>query len=388
MDLSQGIDVAVLIVLLWTTVSGASRGLVSQLSWAVALLLCFKFSGSLSPHVEPLITVQNEQLRHWISMLIVYLALCAASFVGAGIVGSWLVRTKLSGLDRNLGAGLGLLKGIVICMTIMYFLITIPRFRISTTRTYSAYGAAWILSHSQLILQLVPEHSIQSVDEVLQQFNQRLQPGFNELRDATSVSGEELERGNAVAWDDLFSVSSTSNPNSKPPENSPADVQDESSLKRILDGLPAGLQGRLTSAARRLLLESSAEEQQRLLSSLDEAAPQLAEELLRDFFREQLEWAAGDRDLLQQIAGIYPDPAEVEKRAQEFLEGVPPTVRKAVVKDWHSDALGLQPDPDAATDINSRLDVRILHQLKIAGIATSELQPNLRSRLESQVGSQ
>lgn len=388
MDLSQGIDVAVLIVLLWTTVSGASRGLVSQLSWAVALLLCFKFSGSLSPHVEPLITVQNEQLRHWISMLIVYLALCAASFVGAGIVGSWLVRTKLSGLDRNLGAGLGLLKGIVICMTIMYFLITIPRFRISTTRTYSAYGAAWILSHSQLILQLVPEHSIQSVDEVLQQFNQRLQPGFNELRDATSVSGEELERGNAVAWDDLFSVSSTSNPNSKPPENSPADVQDESSLKRILDGLPAGLQGRLTSAARRLLLESTAEEQQRLLSSLDEAAPQLAEELLRDFFREQLEWAAGDRDLLQQIAGIYPDPAEVEKRAQEFLEGVPPTVRKAVVKDWHSDALGLQPDPDAATDINSRLDVRILHQLKIAGIATSELQPNLRSRLESQVGSQ
>ena len=388
MDLSQGIDVAVLIVLLWTTVSGASRGLVSQLSWAVALLLCFKFSGSLSPHVEPLITVQNEQLRHWISMLIVYLALCAASFVGAGIVGSWLVRTKLSGLDRNLGAGLGLLKGIVICMTIMYFLITIPRFRISTTRTYSAYGAAWILSHSQLILQLVPEHSIQSVDEVLQQFNQRLQPGFNELRDATSVSGEELERGNAVAWDDLFSVSSTSNPNSKPPENPPADVQDESSLKRILDGLPAGLQGRLTSAARRLLLESSAEEQQRLLSSLDEAAPQLAEELLRDFFREQLEWAAGDRDLLQQIAGIYPDPAEVEKRAQEFLEGVPPTVRKAVVKDWHSDALGLQPDPDAATDINSRLDVRILHQLKIAGIATSELQPDLRSRLESQVGSQ
>jgi membrane protein required for colicin V production len=388
MDLSQGIDVAVLIVLLWTTVSGASRGLVSQLSWAVALLLCFKFSGSLSPHVEPLITVQNEQLRHWISMLIVYLALCAASFVGAGIVGSWLVRTKLSGLDRNLGAGLGLLKGIVICMTIMYFLITVPRFRISTTRTYSAYGAAWILSHSQLILQLVPEHSIQSVDEVLQQFNQRLQPGFNELRDATSVSGEELEQGNTVAWDDLFSVSSTSNPNSKPPENSPADVQDKSSLKRILDELPAGLQGRLTSAARRLLLESSAEEQQRLLSSLDEAAPQLAEELLRDFFREQLEWAAGDRDLLQQIAGIYPDPAEVEKRAQEFLEGVPPTVRKAVVKDWHSDALGLQPDPDAATDINSRLDVRILHQLKIAGIATSELQQDLRSRLESQVGSQ
>ena len=388
MDFSQGIDVAVLIVLLWTTVSGASRGLVSQLSWAVALLLCFKFSGSLSPHVEPLITVQNEQLRHWISMLIVYLALCAASFVGAGIVGSWLVRTKLSGLDRNLGAGLGLLKGIVICMTIMYFLITVPRFRISTTRTYSAYGAAWILSHSQLILQLVPEHSIQSVDEVLQQFNQRLQPGFNELRDATSVSGEELEQGNTVAWDDLFSVSSTSNPNSKPPENSPADVQDKSSLKRILDELPAGLQGRLTSAARRLLLESSAEEQQRLLSSLDEAAPQLAEELLRDFFREQLEWAAGDRDLLQQIAGIYPDPAEVEKRAQEFLEGVPPTVRKAVVKDWHSDALGLQPDPDAATDINSRLDVRILHQLKIAGIATSELQQDLRSRLESQVGSQ
>lgn len=387
MDQSQAIDLAVLIILLWTTISGASRGLVSQLSWAVALLLCFKFAGSLAPQVEPLIQVEQPQLRQWIAMLIVYLALCAGSFAGAGIIGNWLVKTKLSSLDRNLGALLGLLKGVVICMTIMYFLITVERFRPWTARTYAAYGAATILSHSQLILQLVPESSIETVEGVLSDFNQRLKTDFRELEDATPVTGEEMELGSSSGWDDLFDLSSDAAARTSEAGASGASesVRQQPDLERIMDQLPLELRSRLKSAALRLLTNSTPEEQQELLSSLNQSTPQLAEEVLRRFFRSQLEWDAGDNELLQQIAGIYPDSSEVERRAKEFLAGVPPTVRQSVVRDWHSDAMGLSPDPDSGTDINSRLDIRILRQLQRADIRISDLDEALRNRLQPQL---
>lgn len=387
MDQSQAIDLAVLIILLWTTISGASRGLVSQLSWAVALLLCFKFAGSLAPQVEPLIQVEQPQLRQWIAMLIVYLALCAGSFAGAGIIGNWLVKTKLSSLDRNLGALLGLLKGVVICMTIMYFLITVERFRPWTARTYAAYGAATILSHSQLILQLVPESSIETVEGVLSDFNQRLKTDFHELEDATPVTGEEMELGSSAGWDDLFDLSSDAAARTSEAGASGASesVRQQPDLERIMDQLPLELRSRLKSAAMRLLTNSTPEEQQELLSSLNQSTPQLAEEVLRRFFRTQLEWDAGDNELLQQIAGIYPDSSEVERRAKEFLAGVPPTVRQSVVRDWHSDAMGLPPDPDSGTDINSRLDIRILRQLQRADIRISDLDEALRNRLQPQL---
>ncbi len=387
MDQSQAIDLAVLIILLWTTISGASRGLVSQLSWAVALLLCFKFAGSLAPQVEPLIQVEQPQLRQWIAMLIVYLALCAGSFAGAGIIGNWLVKTKLSSLDRNLGALLGLLKGVVICMTIMYFLITVERFRPWTARTYAAYGAATILSHSQLILQLVPESSIETVEGVLSDFNQRLKTDFRELEDATPVTGEEMELGSSSGWDDLFDLSSdaTARTSEAGASGASESVRQQPDLERVMDQLPLELRSRLKSAALRLLTNSTPEEQQELLSSLNQSTPQLAEEVLRRFFRSQLEWDAGDNELLQQIAGIYPDSSEVERRAKEFLAGVPPTVRQSVVRDWHSDAMGLSPDPDSGTDINSRLDIRILRQLQRADIRISDLDEALRNRLQPQL---
>ena len=51
------VDLVVLGILLYCAVKGASRGLLSQLSWVIALLLCFKFSGTLAPAIEPFVCV-------------------------------------------------------------------------------------------------------------------------------------------------------------------------------------------------------------------------------------------------------------------------------------------------------------------------------------------
>ena len=89
MNSHQIVDIVVLAVLLYCMVKGASRGLLSQLAWVIALLLCFKFSGTLAPAIEPMIGVAPP-LKQWIAMLVVYVGLCGVSFVAAGMLSSWM----------------------------------------------------------------------------------------------------------------------------------------------------------------------------------------------------------------------------------------------------------------------------------------------------------
>ena len=46
-----------------------------------------------------------------------------------------------------------------------------------------------------------------------------------------------------------------------------------------------------------------------------------------------------------------------------------------------ADALGLSRDPDIGTDLDTRLDERILRQLSRAGVTVDQLDRSLRSRL-------
>jgi hypothetical protein len=91
--------------------------------------------------------------------------------------------------------------------------------------------------------------------------------------------------------------------------------------------------------------------------------------------------SAADSALLREISGIYSQRSDIEQRAREHLAGVPPAVIQRVLADWHADALGLARDPDSGTDVNSRLDERILRQLNRAGISLQDLDVTLRSRL-------
>jgi len=63
------------------------------------------------------------------------------------------------------------------------------------------------------------------------------------------------------------------------------------------------------------------------------------------------------------------------------LVGVPDQVATAVIEDWHSDVLRLEPDVDPATDSRTRLDDRIVRQLAKAGVPLQTLGSALQARL-------
>jgi membrane protein required for colicin V production len=411
MNSHQIVDLIVLAVLLYCAVRGAARGLLSQLAWVVALVLCFRFSGALAPAIEPMIGVQDPRLRQWIAMLAVYVGLCGLSFVAAGMLSSWMEKIRLRDFDRHLGAVLGVVKGTLFCMTIMYFAITKSEpMRQIVSRTYSGYAAAEVLDKSRFLIGWVPEANVPEVQEVIDRFRQRLRQGADELQGATPTgpgwtSGDpaaEGQDGDVFRLEDLIGEqrrgSDASSGSSKGSASEPT-------LTDVLSRLPSDLRDQLSRQALDTIRQTTAQEKQRLIESLAESAPQDSSTVLNDFFRElagtngtgsgttglpasrpesdslPTELGRAESQLLNEIAAIYGGRYDVVPRARKYLAGLPADVQKQVLSDWHADTLGHSGDPDPTTDVDTRLDERILRQLQKSGIPLNRLDRELRSRL-------
>jgi membrane protein required for colicin V production len=411
MNSHQIVDLIVLAVLLYCAVRGAARGLLSQLAWVVALVLCFRFSGALAPAIEPMIGVQDPRLRQWIAMLAVYVGLCGLSFVAAGMLSSWMEKIRLRDFDRHLGAVLGVVKGTLFCMTIMYFAITKSEpMRQIVSRTYSGYAAAEVLDKSRFLIGWVPEANVPEVQEVIDRFRQRLRQGADELQGATPTgpgwtSGEpdaEGQDGDVFRLEDLIGEPRR---DSEASSGSSKGSQSEPTLTDVLSRLPSHLRDQLSRKALDTIRQTTAEEKQRLIDLLAESAPQDSSTVLNDFFRElagtngtgsgttglpagrpesdsfPTELGRAESQLLNEIAAIYGGRYDVVPRARKYLAGLPADVQRQVLSDWHADTLGHSGDPDPATDVDTRLDERILRQLQKSGIPLNRLDRELRSRL-------
>ncbi len=401
------VDIVVLAILLYCAVRGAARGLLSQLSWVIALLLCFKFSGTLAPAIEPMISVAPP-LKQWLAMLAVYVGLCGVSFVVAGMLSSWMAKAKIIDFDKHLGGILGFVKGVIICMTGMFFAITMsPPMRSVVSQTYSGYGAAIILHNSRYLIPLLPENAVPTVRNVIDNFNKSLQPGLDELSGAKpseagsfgagpSGTGSSASSGNGFDFSGLF-------PNGLRDEKSTGTAGSggtspaggEPSLEDLLSQVPTSLRRSLNEKAMDILRNSTAEEKQRLLSQLSDSVPQNAGSILTEFLSDptgtngqggavsstSTQLGQNESSLLNEIAGIYSQRNDIVAKSKQYLAGVPSDVQRRVLQDWHADAMGLNNDPDPGTDVNTRIDVRILRQLDHARISLDRLDLDLRTRL-------
>lgn len=412
MNSHQIVDIVVLAVLLYCAVKGASRGLLSQLAWVVALLLCFKFSGKLAPAIEPMIGVAPP-LKQWIAMLVVYVGLCGLSFVAAGMLSSWMEKARVIDFDKHLGGVLGLVKGVVICMTGMFFAITMSEpMRQIVSKTYSGYAAAVVLNNSQYLIPLLPEHTVPTVQNVIDEFNRRLQPGIDDLNGATPAdprefgddlllgSGDDKDAINFSGWFGSRDEGPSETQENPTPE-SPTSPATAPSLQEILSQVPAQLRRELNQKAMDTLRNSSPEEKEQLLQQLSNSLPENAGSILSSFFRTAPE-AGGqgtgastrpatplgrtETTLLNEIAGIYSQRNDIAANTKRYLAGVPSQVQRRVLEDWHADAIGLASDPDPSTNVNTRLDDRILRQLDKAGISLDRLDRDLKSRLTEALG--
>jgi len=117
-------DVVVLAILAFTTIRGAVKGVIWQFAAIAGLVLCVVFSSSISAIAGPYVKLEPP-LNHWVVMFASYVLFSFLAFGVARLLNDWIEKQKFGEYNKHLGAILGFVKGVVICLVLTFFIVTV-----------------------------------------------------------------------------------------------------------------------------------------------------------------------------------------------------------------------------------------------------------------------
>jgi uncharacterized membrane protein required for colicin V production len=312
-------DVAILAILVYTLIRGAAKGIVWQLAWIAALLLCFAVSETASPTLAEFIQVEAP-LNRWIAMFAIYLASVFVTFWLARKIGDWIEKHRFVEFDKHLGAIFGVVKGVIFALTVTFFLVTLSTdARDLVMKSKSGYAAAIVMDRL---------HPVMPDD-----LHEVLEPYIHQLDDA---------EGNP----DLHY--SHDDPDSK--KHSEEEGEKQTSLAKEV---PTKKQPEAPVNSIKIQPGTHTTDRLKLLNYIA---------------------SVHALDAASQSAIVL----EIERA----IVGLPDKIVLAVLKDWHADLSQGSIDPDPKTDAATSLDTRILRRLNAGGIPLDRLSFGLRTRLQ------
>ncbi|QDV16969.1 Colicin V production protein [Gimesia panareensis] len=392
-------DLLIVAILIYAVWKGASKGVVWQLAAIAALVLCFAFAESLSLHLAPMINVKPP-LNRWIAMLAIYIGFSFISFTLARSLKSAIDSLKFNEFDRHLGAVLGLLKGVVFSLFLIFFLITISETaRAAVLKSHSGYAAAVMLNEMAPVM---PAELHELLDECLVKLNY---PGVPMHHDDDDVFHNDHQH----ADDNPFPPGSNDLPSPffEKPGGSGSDVRttnQDSLLKDILKRIPSYLRGELEDKIIEAYNSTAPEDREQFANQLKSQIPGVLRRVTSEwqdgqpqavvptnnstFGANGTQQLASERtQLLKKIAAVYSDYPEAQNSLiEEFelnLSGLPDQVVMAVLRDWKTDLLLDGGDPDPQTDVTTPLDARVLRQLQLQRVPLNSLGAALQQRMQS-----
>lgn len=122
----QTYDLIMLAVLAAAVVFGALKGLAWQIASLSALFVSYFVAMNFYPQVAPLIKTE-EPWNKFLAMFILYIGSSLAIWIAFGLVRRLIDRVQLKDFDRHLGAVLGAVNGVIFCVIITLFAVTLLR---------------------------------------------------------------------------------------------------------------------------------------------------------------------------------------------------------------------------------------------------------------------
>jgi membrane protein required for colicin V production len=166
-------DICMVVVLLGATVLGAWKGMAWQVastaSLVVSYLAALRFSAPLAHHFG-----QQAPLNRFLAMFVLYLGTSLAIWLAFRIVAGFLDRLRLKEFDRQMGALFGAGKGVLMCVAITFFAVTLStRARSAVLQSRSGYYIAVLLNRADKIM---PRELHEVLDPYLDKLEHELSP--------------------------------------------------------------------------------------------------------------------------------------------------------------------------------------------------------------------
>lgn len=150
------IDWALLAVLLVSVIVGVVRGFVfemmSLLGWIVAWFAAQWFAADVGPHLP--VGTPGGPLNHATAFVLCFIVAIVAWSLLSRLLRLLIQATPLSIPDRALGAGFGLLRGVVLLLAVATVVALTPAARSPQWRT--SHGAMWLNTAMQGLKPVLP----------------------------------------------------------------------------------------------------------------------------------------------------------------------------------------------------------------------------------------
>jgi membrane protein required for colicin V production len=194
----QTYDLVMLAVLLGATLFGAWKGLAWQLasmaSIFVSYLVAVQFRDALAPAIKA-----TPPWNVFLAMLILYVGTSLVIWILFRFVSAFIDRVKLKEFDRQFGALFGLAKGVLLCVIITLFAVTLlsdsQKHRI--INSYSGYYIARILDKANGVM---PEELHEVLSPYMNRLDQELVPEAG-LAPRTATYEEHRARHESPAYE-------------------------------------------------------------------------------------------------------------------------------------------------------------------------------------------
>jgi membrane protein required for colicin V production len=148
----QPYDFVMLAVLLFSMLFGAWKGMAWQIASLASLILsaavAMHFSGPVAPYLS-----QEAPWNRFVAMLVLYLAISLVVWLIFRVVAKVISRVQLKDFDRQTGALFGAAKGVLWCLVITFFAVTLSEpARQSILHTRSGYYTTLLIHRAAPVL--------------------------------------------------------------------------------------------------------------------------------------------------------------------------------------------------------------------------------------------
>jgi membrane protein required for colicin V production len=190
----QPYDIVMVVVLVGATLFGFWKGMAWQIASLASLVLstfvALRFGKALAPFFG-----EHEPWNQWIAMLVLFVATALAIWLVFRLVSGAIDRVRLKEFDRQIGALFGLVKGVLLCVLITFFVVMLSESgRQTVLGSQSGRYIAVLIRNATPVL---PEEITSRLGGYISEFDKKLDPNTPADTSGSSIlpdlSDDELE---------------------------------------------------------------------------------------------------------------------------------------------------------------------------------------------------
>jgi membrane protein required for colicin V production len=232
----QTYDLVMLGVLAAATIFGFWKGLAWQIASLASLVVSYFVALKFADRIAPMLS-QHAPWNKFLAMLLIYAGASLAIWLIYRAVGSAIDRVKLNEFDRQMGALVGFAKGVLICIAITFFAVTLLG-QAQRDKIIASRSGRYIVQVLDKAGAVAPPEIKQVIGPYINKINERLDPNYTpnpqeDLQDLQRLWQQQATQAGQAAGqavnDWATGAAPATSPPSMPPELPPTSAMPISS---------------------------------------------------------------------------------------------------------------------------------------------------------------